>query len=682
MASPRLPLVLRYVRKVVGRAAAADGADGPLLERFVRRRDGDAFAALVERHGPMVLGVCRRVLRDRHDAEDAFQATFLVLARKAGAIRRRELLANWLHGVAYRTALKARAGAARWQAPREEVADPSAGEPAVELAWRELRLALDEELRRLPYRYRAPLVLCYLQGKTYAEAAGLLGWPAGTVSGRLARARELLRARLGRRGLTLSAGLLGTLLAEQALSATVAGALHAATAEAAPAWAAGPAGTAAVSAPAAALAEGVLKTMFLTRLTTALILFAVLGLLGTGAGLLAYPGRDGGQPAANGDAHPAVKAKEGTSARSVKNGLSLAIRLDRTAYGLNDPVTLSFRLKNESDRPLYIGDGALAPKYHEAGPGRHFEVHVTAGGGVPLHFWTGQMTEGQTAGIRRVFLLKPGQSYEGSIRLSAGHDNDRDFARRPHGERGGSFENTRTHKPHVLGKDGRRYTVVLRYQVEPETHGVFEPPAGFKKELLWMGKLDSPPLAFTVGGTPAQGLIPLESVYGTTGQKEIRNMSAGFNVRADGKKVYREPYGPDLDLLNSEGRQGASNVFLVRGRDVKDAVQATWEVFAARAPADVPPAANRQARQAPLWAVAFFGITGSSPVAWKVRAVTVKGKAVRIAYETGEARTNDLHPYYAWVPLGRLEPGAYTVELFDAGREEVTLLRRCRVLGN
>jgi RNA polymerase sigma factor (sigma-70 family) len=171
-------------------------SDEQLLEWFVRRREEAAFSALVRRHGPMVLGVCRRVLRHSHDAEDAFQATFLVLAEKAHRLRRPELLANWLYGVAYRTALHARQRAARRSERERETAAmfPPTSDPEIES--RELRRILDEELHRLPEKYRAPLVLCYLEGKTNEEAARLLGWPAGSMSHRLARGRELLRERL------------------------------------------------------------------------------------------------------------------------------------------------------------------------------------------------------------------------------------------------------------------------------------------------------------------------------------------------------------------------------------------------------------------------------------------------------------------------------------------------------
>jgi RNA polymerase sigma factor (sigma-70 family) len=176
--------------------------DTELLKRFAQRHEEAAFAALLRRHGPMVLSVCRRVLHNSHDAEDAFQATFLVMIEKAAQLRKPELLANWLYGVAYRTALHARQRAAR-RSEREREAVAMSSDPVShsETESRELRHVLDEELQRLPDKYRAPLVLCYLEGKTNEEAARLLGWPSGSMSYRLARGRELLRERLqGRMG--------------------------------------------------------------------------------------------------------------------------------------------------------------------------------------------------------------------------------------------------------------------------------------------------------------------------------------------------------------------------------------------------------------------------------------------------------------------------------------------------
>jgi RNA polymerase sigma factor (sigma-70 family) len=192
--------------------------DAVLLRRFADSRDPQAFETLVRRHGPMVEGVCRRILGNLHDAEDAFQAAFLVLARKAALVQEPDRLANWLYGVAYRVAHKARQKATRRnQRDRQSEAMPNSTD-LLDFEWMELQSALDDELNRLPEKYRAPLVLCYLCGKTNIEAAELLGWPGGSISARLARAREALRRRLNRRGLSLSAGLLALLLANKGMA--------------------------------------------------------------------------------------------------------------------------------------------------------------------------------------------------------------------------------------------------------------------------------------------------------------------------------------------------------------------------------------------------------------------------------------------------------------------------------
>src|SRR6516162_3985202 len=194
MATQQSTIVLRHVRTLAEGRWGGGLTDGQLLERFTTRRDEDAFAALVRRHGPLDLGVCRRALPQSHDAEDAFQATFFVLARKAGSIRKAESVASWLYGVAYRLAREARARLDKRRARERVAADvrpadlpdcfperAMPADPADEVSRRELRLAVDEELCRLPEKYRAPLLLCDLAGKTHAEAARELTWPAGTV---------------------------------------------------------------------------------------------------------------------------------------------------------------------------------------------------------------------------------------------------------------------------------------------------------------------------------------------------------------------------------------------------------------------------------------------------------------------------------------------------------------------
>ncbi len=308
MTGGRLTEVVRRLRRALGPPDDAGGTDALLLRRFASDRDEAAFAELVRRHGPMVLGVCRRVLRHEQDAEDAFQATFLVLARKAGALGRPGLLANWLYGVAHRTALKARAAAARRRVQERQVPAMAVAEP--DLDGGERGAILDEELGRLPEKYRAPLVLCYLEGKTREEAARLLSWPAGTVAGRLARGRDLLRGRLTRRALAVSAPVAAAILAERVAPAAVPAALLQATVKAAVLVAAGKAVAGVVSAPVAALTEGVLRAMFLSKLRTVGVILGFLVLLGTGVGVLAYQRPPTADPAGDQLAAPAPEEKK------------------------------------------------------------------------------------------------------------------------------------------------------------------------------------------------------------------------------------------------------------------------------------------------------------------------------------------------------------------------------------
>jgi RNA polymerase sigma factor (sigma-70 family) len=197
MATVRLSQVVRRLRGVLSAREAAGPTDADLWERYVRGRDEAAFEALVRKHGPMVLGVCRRLLRNEQDTEDAFQATFLVLVRKAASLRSPCALANWLHGVARRTALEARSSAAKRRA-KEAAVPPRSTTPGG--PGDDLRPALDQELGRLAEKYRVVVVLCDLEGKTRREAARQLGWAEGTVASRLARGRGILAERLARRG--------------------------------------------------------------------------------------------------------------------------------------------------------------------------------------------------------------------------------------------------------------------------------------------------------------------------------------------------------------------------------------------------------------------------------------------------------------------------------------------------
>src|SRR5262245_57061537 len=277
MVQAQLHTIVRHLHRVAGEADLAGLTDRQLLERFVAARDEDAFAAVVRRHGGLVLGVCWRVLRHADDVEDAFQATFLVLARRAGAVPWRDSAGNWPHEAAPRVACRARAERARRQTQerRGAMTDPGV---RPEAAWGEVGAVLDEELRRLPAGYREPLLLCYLEGQTRDQAARRLGWSPRTLKRRLAAGLALLRARLTRRGLSLSTALLVSALSENAARAAVPAALAESAARAA-------AGRAAPA--AAALAEGVLHGLAAGKWKAGLGLVAVLGLLVGGTGLVA-----------------------------------------------------------------------------------------------------------------------------------------------------------------------------------------------------------------------------------------------------------------------------------------------------------------------------------------------------------------------------------------------------------
>ena len=276
--------VIDHLRSALIRKDGAGLTDGQLLASFIATRDEAAFVALVRRHGRMVLGVCRRILRHEHDAEDAFQATFLVLARKAASVVPREAVGNWLYGVAYRTALEARTVNARRRGKERHVRDmPERAVGSGELG--ELREVLDRELSRLPDKYRLPMVLCELEGRSRQEVARQLGLPEGTLSSRLATGRKVLAKRLKRYGPEFSSTALAAVLAESAAAALPTG-LASFTAKAAIMVTVGPG---AVSAPVLALAEGVVKAMLISKLKVAgALVLIVAAVVGTGAGGVGY----------------------------------------------------------------------------------------------------------------------------------------------------------------------------------------------------------------------------------------------------------------------------------------------------------------------------------------------------------------------------------------------------------
>jgi RNA polymerase sigma factor (sigma-70 family) len=287
--------VVRHLRRFALQQDAAGLTDGQLLGCFIEQRDEAAVAALVRRHGPMVWGVCRRVLRDHHDTEDAFQATFLVLVRRAESIASREMVGNWLYGVAYRTALKARTMLAKRRTRERQVATIPELAVGSQDFWHDLETVLDRELNLLPDKYRVAIVLCDLEGKTRLEAARQLGVPPGTLAARLTRGRALLAKRLARRGAAVSGGTLAAVLAEQATSASGPAALVSSTIKAVTAVSVGQAASISIiSAQVAALTEGMVKTMLpgKIKIVTAVLLALTVS---AGGGLL-YQTRAAGQP--------------------------------------------------------------------------------------------------------------------------------------------------------------------------------------------------------------------------------------------------------------------------------------------------------------------------------------------------------------------------------------------------
>jgi len=287
MADKSLRILVRRLRHATAPAGDAALSDAQLLERFVVQRDEAAFELLVWRHGTMVLNLCRRLLRHEQDAEDAFQATFLVLARKARSIGKRQACASWLYKVAYRVALAARARSATRVARERSCPDElPAAEVTDDLIWRDLRPVLDEEVNRLPENYRTVFVLCCLEGRTGAEAAEQLCCPEGTVMSRLSRARGRLRLRLLHRGVSLPVGLLTAVIAANGQAAETTAGLVTETMKAALTVAAGNAVVAVASVRATALAEGALRAMFMNKMKVALGIVVMVGLVGAGAGLI------------------------------------------------------------------------------------------------------------------------------------------------------------------------------------------------------------------------------------------------------------------------------------------------------------------------------------------------------------------------------------------------------------
>src|SRR5262245_22919862 len=391
--------VIEHIRGVVG-----DGVglrDGELLGRYVDRRDEVALAALVNRHGPMVWGVCRRQL-SHHDAEDAFQATFIVFVRKAASIARGEAVGNWLYGVAHQTALQARRSAARRRAREVQVTEmPDAEAPRER--WADLQPLLDEELSRLPDHYRTVIVLSDLEGRTRKEVAAQLGCPEGTVASRLVRARSMLAKRLTQRGVALSGGALAVVLSQSTVSASVPAAVVSSTIKATSLCAAG---QAAIPVEVAALAEGVLKAMLLNKLKPALavlLVVAMVGLIGYGMARGQQKGDAGPKPAGEPKAHAdaVVKAKAGEDATAwgkEVDGLQAGLAADSSTCRQGEKLNLTFKLRNVGKAEVTVNCGIL----------REWAPRVTTAAGGPVTVYTPPPFDGLAYPIKRA--LKPGET--------------------------------------------------------------------------------------------------------------------------------------------------------------------------------------------------------------------------------------------------------------------------------
>lgn len=361
MATVRSHAVLQFLRSLAVTEETARLPDGELLRCFLLARDEAAFKTLLRRHGPMVLRVCRELLHHEEDIEDAFQATFIVLSSRAASVRKHESLVSWLYGVAHHVATNARRSAARRRAREALTGAKPVDDPLSALTAREAQEILHHELARLPEKYRAPLVLCCLEGRTRDEAARQLGWPLGRLKNRLEEARKRLRLRLAARGVTVPGALAASLLCEELARGAIPLAMIDSTARAATAVAAGSKASAVVSARVAALTEGVPSTVFLTKLTAAPVALLGLAILAAGACILAQgvptgPAKERAASQATADKAPGGPSVAGPATERIvllRNGRLAAVQPDgKNAAWLSDE-----KQGQAVDRPRLSPDG-------------------------------------------------------------------------------------------------------------------------------------------------------------------------------------------------------------------------------------------------------------------------------------------------------------------------------------
>jgi RNA polymerase sigma factor (sigma-70 family) len=339
MATASAQAILRHIRALVSTQQVEQLPDQQLLQRYTSQHEEAAFETLVRRHGPLVLGVCRRVLHNLHDAEDAFQATFLILARKADSIHKQQSLGSWLYQVAYHAAFKAKVRDENRAKRERQVLQREAADPLAEVTGRELFTVLDDELQRLPERWRAPLVLCYLQGKACNEAARSLGWSLRTFKRRLSQARERLRGRLGRRGFAVPVALLTAGLTPTARAA-VPVRLTATTIQTALG------GMTQAAAPVAALVTGGLHAMNMTRMKLLTALLLILSLLGAGLGLLTHQALAQKGP---GDTPPVAGTAKGKDQAPA----------EQKEPGKKEDLIVAGKVVNADDKPIPGADVAV-----------------------------------------------------------------------------------------------------------------------------------------------------------------------------------------------------------------------------------------------------------------------------------------------------------------------------------
>jgi RNA polymerase sigma factor (sigma-70 family) len=385
---------LRAVLSSLSDLKEAARSDGELLARFVADKDQEAFATLVQRHGGLVLGVCRRVLQHDADAEDAFQATFLLLARKAPAIRKQASVASWLHGVARRTALNARRSIMRRRHHEQTASPPATSIAASAASLHELQSILDEEVERLPERYRAPFVLCCLEGHGRPEAAQALGCSEGTVSSRLARARQRLQDRLTRRGITLSTALCAVAVTTGESKAALSQTLASAAAKAATGFASGrlPAGM--VSDRAVAWTRAMLRIMTVRKLALAGVMLLVLVSLG-GLGTFCLSGE---LPA---DASvPAASQPEPKQPAPAKAQLSAKITVKSKTPLEGPKLEAELLLTNDGDAPLRLC--TLVGHFGSRTDGRDETTYQP-------DWWKSDSPTDETS-AKHIVTLKPGES--------------------------------------------------------------------------------------------------------------------------------------------------------------------------------------------------------------------------------------------------------------------------------